>query len=54
MSESKAEQTQLKELYERLNFFKPQLTLITGIINFEDDVRRILAKAPVEHYSSKL
>ena len=36
----------VKELYERMTFFKPPLTLITGIINFEDDVRRILSSAP--------
>ncbi|CDW88677.1 male sterility protein [Stylonychia lemnae] len=49
MSENKVEQNTLKEIYERLTFFKPQLTLITGIINFEDDVKRILTKAPIEH-----
>lgn len=46
----------VKELYERMTFFKPPLTLITGIINFDDDVRRILASAPQAHakFSSKL
>jgi len=54
MSDAKDQQAKLKEIYERLTFFKPQLSLITGIINFEDDVKRILAKAPIEHYNSKL
>lgn len=36
----------VKELYERMTFFKPPLTLITGMINFEDDVKRILSSAP--------
>lgn len=39
----------VKEIYERLTFFKPTLTLITQIINFEDDVQRILAKTPSRH-----
>eukprot|EP00347_Sterkiella_histriomuscorum_P008623 403344386 len=46
MSDDKNDFNTVKELYERLTFFKPSLTLITGMINFEDDVKRILAKAP--------
>ena len=33
-------------MYERLTFFKPPLTLITQILNFEDDVKRILSSTP--------
>lgn len=33
----------IQEMYERLTFFKPPLTLITQILNFEDDVKRILS-----------
>ena len=47
MSQNKNDFSTVKELYERLTFFKPALTLITGMINFEDDVKRILAKAPI-------
>lgn len=39
----------LKDIYERLTFFKPPLTLITQILNFEDDVQRILGKTPARH-----
>lgn len=51
MSDDKNDFNTVKELYERLTFFKPALTLITGMINFEDDVKRILAKAPQSQYS---
>lgn len=38
----------LLDIYERLLFFKPPLTLITQILNFEDDVQRILGKTPAK------
>lgn len=49
MGKEKSDLAKVKELYERLTFFKPTLTLITGIINFEDDVKRILTKAPSDN-----
>jgi hypothetical protein len=35
-------QSELKEIYERLTYLKPVVTFSTGIINYEDDLRKII------------
>lgn len=41
----KDQEAQVKEVYERLTFFKPIVTFHAGVINYEEDVKRILSKS---------
>ena len=41
-SKEQQEEEEVSELFERMTFFKPIVTYHAGIINYEDDVKRIL------------